>query len=70
LTQNEGVPLFDFATVRNTLAYIRDDKHRAPAPARELIEATLAELLAVERRRLAPIPICILKINTASRRKF
>jgi hypothetical protein len=39
------------------------------ARAAELIEATLAELLAVERCQLTPIPHCILTINTAPRRK-
>jgi len=66
-----SAPLFDLETLRNTLTYIRDDTQRVPALARaaELIEATLAELRAVERRRLAPVPHGILKINTASRRK-
>jgi hypothetical protein len=66
-----GAPLFDPETLRNTLTYIRDDTQRVPALARAaaLIEATLAELRAVERRRLAPVPHGILKINTASRRK-
>jgi hypothetical protein len=66
-----SAPLFDLETVRNALIYIRDDMQRVPALERaaELIEATLAELRAVERRRLAPIRHCILKMNSASRRK-
>ena len=66
-----SVPLFDLETVRNTLTYIRDDMQRVPAlqPAAELIAATLAELRAVERRRLALVPHCILKINAPLRRK-
>ncbi|HSR82463.1 MAG TPA: hypothetical protein VLL28_16955 [Hyphomicrobiaceae bacterium] len=63
--------MFDFEFVRNTLTYLRDDRQRVPALARaaELIEATLAELLAVERCQLTPIRHCILTINTAPRRK-
>jgi hypothetical protein len=50
--------LFELETVRNTLIYLRDDMQRVPALERaaELIEATLAELQAAERRRLAPVP--------------
>ena len=64
-------PLFDLETVRNTLTYIRDDMQRVPALERtaEHIAAALAEPRAAERRRLAPIPHCILKINSALRRK-
>ncbi|HET6927380.1 MAG TPA: hypothetical protein VFI48_11070 [Hyphomicrobiaceae bacterium] len=57
--------MFDPETLRNTLTYIRADTQRVPALTRaaELIEATLAELRAVERRRLAPVPHGILKIK-------
>jgi hypothetical protein len=57
------VPLIDLGTVRDTLAYIRDDLQRVPGLecAAELIAAALAEIQAAERRRLAPIPRSVLE---------
>jgi hypothetical protein len=66
-----NVPLIDLGTVRDTLSYIRDDLQRVPALERvaELIGAALAEMLAAERRRLAPIPRSVLDARLLSRRK-
>ena len=58
-----NVPLIDLGTVRDTLAYIRDDLQRVPGLecAGELIASALAEIQAAERRRLAPIPRSVLE---------
>lgn len=57
-----NAPLIDLGTVRETLAYIRDDFQRVRALERaaELLSLALAEVEAAERRRLAPIPGSIL----------
>ena len=66
-----NVPLIDLGTVRDTLAYIRDDMQRVPALERaaELIDASLAEVQAAERRRLAPIPRSVLETRLVPWRK-
>ena len=66
-----NVPLVDLGTVRDTLAYIRDDLQRVPALERaaELIDAALSEIRAAERRRLAPIPLSILDTRLLPPRK-
>jgi hypothetical protein len=66
-----NVPLVDLGTVRDTLTYIRDDFQRVPALERaaELIGAALAEVVAAERRRLAPIPHSVLETPLQPRRK-
>jgi hypothetical protein len=48
------VPLIDLGTVRETLAYIRDDLQRVPdlERAAELVASALGEIAAAERRRL------------------
>jgi hypothetical protein len=55
LRNNPHVPLVDLETIRETLAYIRDDIQRVPALERAAdgLTAVLAEIAAVERRRLA-----------------
>lgn len=49
-----NVPLVDLGTIRETLAYIRDDLARVPGleQAAELIASALGELKTAERRRL------------------
>ena len=49
-----NVPLVDLGTIRETLAYIRDDLARVPGleQAAELIASALGELTTAERRRL------------------
>ena len=66
-----NVPLIDLGTVRDTLAYIRDDLQRVPGLecAAELIASALAEIAAAERRRLAPIPRSVLETRLLQRRK-
>ena len=61
-----NVPLIDLGTVRDTLTYIHDDFQRGAA---ELIGAALAEVVAAERRRLAPIPRSVLETRLLPRRK-
>ena len=53
-----NVPLIDLGTVRDTLAYIRDDLQRVPGLecAAELIASALAEVVAAERRRSGADP--------------
>jgi hypothetical protein len=65
------VPLIDLGTVRETLAYIRDDCQRVPGLERtaELLAAALAEVEAAERRRLAPIPRSVLEARLLARRR-
>lgn len=66
-----NVPLIDLGTVRETLAYIRDDLQRVPGLERaaELIATALAEVEAAERRRLAPIPRSVLEARLLARRR-
>ena len=66
-----NVPLIDLGTVRDTLAYIRDDLQRVPGLecAAELIASALAEVVAAEGRRLAPIPRLVLETRLLQRRK-
>jgi hypothetical protein len=66
-----NVPLIDLGAVRDTLAYIRGDFQRVPALERaaELIGAALTEVVAAERRRLAPIPRSVLETHLLPRRK-
>jgi hypothetical protein len=49
-----NVPLVDLGTIRETLAYIRDDLARVPGLERaaELVGSALGELEAAERQRL------------------
>jgi hypothetical protein len=57
LQRKPNVPLVDLETIRETLLYIRDDIRRVPGleKAAERLTATLAEIAAVERRRMAPL---------------
>ena len=66
-----NVPLIDLGTVRDTLAYIRDDLQRVPALERaaELVGAALAEVQAAERRNLASLPRSVLEMRLHPRRK-
>jgi hypothetical protein len=66
-----SVPLIDLDTVKDTLAYIRDDLARVPGleSAAEHLSSTLGEIAAAERRRLAPIPRTVLEARYAARRK-
>ena len=66
-----NVPLIDLGTVRETLAYIRDDLQRVAGLERaaELLGSALAEIAAADRRRLAPIPRSILELQLLRRRK-
>ena len=66
-----NAPLIDLGTVRDTLAYIRDDFERVPALARaaELIGVVLGEIEAAERRLLAPIPRSVVEMRLHPRRK-
>lgn len=65
-----NVPLIDLGAVRDTLAYIRDDFQRVPALERAAeLGAALAEVVAAERRRLAPIPRSVLETHLLPRRK-
>jgi len=63
--------LIDLGTLRDTLAYIRDDLQRVPGLERAagLIDRALAEVAAAERRRLAPIPRSVLETRLLTRRK-
>jgi hypothetical protein len=65
------VPLIDLGTVCDTLAYIRDDLQRVPGleSAAEFIGSALCEVVAAERRRLAPIPRSVLETRLLPRRK-
>jgi|RhiMethySRZTD1v2_1073278.scaffolds.fasta_scaffold42068_3 hypothetical protein len=64
-------PLIDLGTVRETLAYMRDDfkRVRSLERAAELLSLALAEIEAAERRRLAPIPGSILDAARLPRRR-
>ena len=66
-----NVPLIDLGTVRDTLAFIRDDFQRVPGLERaaELIGAALAQVQSAERRHLAPIPRSVLETRLQPRRK-
>ena len=66
-----NAPLIDLGTMREMLAYIRDDLARVPALERaaELIGAALAEVEAAESRRLAPIPRSVLELRLRPRCK-
>ncbi len=66
-----NTPLIDLGTVREMVAYIRDDLRRVPGLERatELLGSVLAEVEAAERRRLAPIPRSILASRLLPRRK-
>lgn len=66
-----NVPLIDLGTVREALAYIRDDLGRVPGLERaaELIATAVAEIDAAERRRLAPIPCSVLDARPRLRRR-
>jgi hypothetical protein len=66
-----NAPLIDLGTVRDTLAYIRDDFQRVPGLERaaELIGSALHEVAAAERRRLAPIPRSVLETRLLPRRQ-
>ena len=66
-----NVPLIDLGTVREMLAYIRDDLQRAAGLERaaELLDGALTEIEAADRRRLAPIPRSILELQLLRPRK-
>jgi hypothetical protein len=63
-----NVPLVDLGTLRETLAYIRDDLARVPGLERtaEIVASALAELEAAEARRL---PRSILEAHLRPRRR-
>jgi len=63
-----NVPLVDLGTIRETLAYIRDDLARVSGleQAGELVGAALGELEAAERRRM---PRSILEAYLRPRRR-
>jgi hypothetical protein len=63
--------LLDLGTVRDTLAYLRDDFVRVPGLERaaELVSQALAEVDAADRRRLAPIPRSVLQARLLARRR-
>jgi hypothetical protein len=66
-----SVAMVDLATMRETLALIRDDLQRVPAlqHAAELIGAALADIELAERRRLLPIPCSVLEGRRPARRR-
>ncbi len=66
-----NIPLLDLGTVRDTLAYMRDDFQRVPELERaaELLAQALAEVEAADRRRLAPIPRSVLEARLNARRR-
>lgn len=63
--------MIDLDTVKDTLAYIRDDLARVPGleGAAGHLSTTLGEIAAAERRRLAPIPRTVLEARRMVRRK-
>lgn len=65
------MPLIDLGTLRETLAYIRDDIGRVPGLERasELIATAVAEIDAAERRRLAPLPRSLVEARSRLRRR-
>jgi hypothetical protein len=67
----QNVPLLDLGTVRDTLAYMRDDFLRVPGleHAAELLSQALAEVDAADRRRLAPVPYSVLQARLLARRR-
>ena len=69
--QKPNVPLVDLDTIRETIAYIRDDIQRVPGldRAAERLTAALAEITAAERRRLAPVSHSIIDARPVLRRK-
>ncbi len=71
LHQKPTVPLVDFDTIRETLAYIRDDIQRVPGmeKAADRLTAALAEIAAAERRRLAPVSHSVIDARLVLRRK-
>jgi hypothetical protein len=66
-----SVPLVDLDTIRETLAYIRDDIQRVPGleKAAERLTTALAEIAAAERRRLAPVSHSVIDARLVLRRK-
>lgn len=71
LHHKPSVPLVDFDTIRETLAYIRDDIQRVPGleKAADRLTAALAEIAAAERRRLAPVSRSVIDARLVLRRK-
>lgn len=69
--QKPAIPIVDLDTIRETLAYIRDDIQRVPGldRAAERLTAALAEITAAERRRLAPVSHSIIDARPVLRRK-
>ena len=63
--------VLDLGTVRDTLAYMRDDFLRVPGleHAAELLSHALAEVDAADRRRLAPVPYSVLQARLLARRR-
>ena len=71
LHQKPTVPLVDLNTIRETLAYIRDDLQRVPGLERaaDRLSAALVEIAAAERRRLAPVSHSLIDARPVLRRK-
>jgi hypothetical protein len=69
--QKPSVPLIDLDTIRETLAYIRDDMQRVPGldGAVDHLTAALADITAAERRRLAPVSHSVINARLTLRRK-
>lgn len=66
-----NVPLIDLGTVREMLAYIRDDLQRVSGLERavDLLSSVLAEVDVAERRRLATVPRSIMDARLLPRRR-
>jgi hypothetical protein len=71
LRQKPNIPLVDLDTIRETLAYIRDDLARVPGldRAAERLTLALAEIADAEQRRLGPISRSLIDARMAFRRK-
>jgi hypothetical protein len=71
LQQKPAVPLVDLDTIRETLAYIRDDIRRVPGLERaaDRLTSALTEIAAAERRRLGPISHSVIDARLVLRRK-
>ena len=69
--RKRNIPTIDLATIRETLAYIRDDLQRLPAleGAAKLLMAALAEIAAAERRQLASLPRSVIEARWLPRRR-
>jgi hypothetical protein len=65
------IPAIDLATVREALAYIRDDLQRVPTLERaaEMLSTALAEIAAADRRQLASLPRSLIEARWLPRRR-